>query len=204
MISFPNSGRRKFLDSYVGILHKEVIEEQTKKTILEAVVPQNLEAKLNIIVPYLSKKTGKPLYRYGGEQGFDEYTNEIESGIGVRYIFDDGKQVRFNFGKSGEILTVDIWSGTVRTINKIDAQVDVKGLSIISLLPFIVDMLKRPVVKHFNEVPFDPEVLNYMDVKAPPMSEAVLTEAIEVKIDGKSFDSKGAAKQYISTFVKEH
>ncbi len=198
MLMMPKGNHRKIADAYRGIIVTEGAQTRA---------PGSIEARLAIIVPYLTRKLGHQLHRYGGPGGIDDFTNDglgtAVAGHGVKYTTEDGRMVRFNFDASGAITTVDIWgmSGRVRDYTQIDAQCDTRGLSIVSLLPFIVDQLAAPKTGEFNEVPFDPDTLQSLNVDSRGIKEGVKKEVI---VDGQKFENKEAAIKFLVDQKKEN
>lgn len=137
---------------------------------------KDMERVVSIIKSYLEKKLGMKLYQI---PGIDYYKNSKDSGEGLRYILPDNKQIRFNFD-GGSIVSIDIWKPNEKDPS---VQIDTRNISIIKILPFIVDQINKPKVGTY-EVDLE---------KQSEISDVITSEAVQVKIGEKIYPSQKSA-----------
>jgi hypothetical protein len=106
-----------------------------------------------LIRKYLEKKLGGRVVKM---PGIEEFSNSIEKGFGIRYFYGGNKSVRFNWKSAISAInlhSVDIWLGKGHDPDfHIEFDQDV---SIVKILPSIVDVLKNPTIGTFEAVPAD-------------------------------------------------
>lgn len=110
--------------------------------IKEAVSHANQGVAMTKIVSYLEKQLGKKMTKLTTEK----FKNSAEKGIGVRYVFDGSVLcVRFNWaqGKSSEVTSVDVWTGSGRDPN---FHITWKGKSLAQSLPALARAIKAPKI----------------------------------------------------------
>jgi hypothetical protein len=124
-----------------------------KKWLTEAFSNVNAERVNELIRKYLEKKLGGKVVKM---PGVEEFSNSIEKGFGIRYFYDKIKSVRFNWTSAIGVMnlhSVDIWFGTGPDPDfHIEFPSDV---SIVKVLPSIVDVLQNPSVGTFEAIPVD-------------------------------------------------
>lgn len=106
----------------------------------EAVSHANQGVAMSKIISYLEKQLGKKMTKITT----DHFKNSNESGHGIRYVFDGSVLcVRFNWvgGKSSEITSVDVWTGTSRDPN---FHITWKGKSLAKSLPALARAIAAP------------------------------------------------------------
>lgn len=124
----------------------------------------------SLIKKYLEKKIGE---KFTKMPGIEDFTNDIESGYGIRYFYGN-KSVRFNWKSSISSMSlhsVDLWDGKSRTPSyHIEFSHEA---SIVKMLPTIVDIMLNPAVTSFYAIPQDDlneeidfltEIVNKQDV----------------------------------------
>lgn len=124
----------------------------------------------SLIKKYLEKKIGE---KFTKMPGIEDFTNDIESGYGIRYFYGN-KSVRFNWKSSISSMSlhsVDLWDGKSRTPSyHIEFSHEA---SIVKMLPTIVDIMLNPVTTSFYAIPQDDlneeidfltEIVNKQDV----------------------------------------
>jgi hypothetical protein len=108
----------------------------------------------NLIRSYLERKLGSKVVKM---PGVEEFSNSIESGFGIRYFYDGTKSVRFNWSSPAiggmNLHSVDVWDGTGRD-PKYHIKFD-KDVSIVKVLPSVVDVLLDPSMGTFEIIPVD-------------------------------------------------
>jgi hypothetical protein len=115
----------------------------------------------SLIRKYLEKKIGE---KFTKMPGIEDFTNDIESGYGIRYFYDD-KSVRFNWKSSISSMSlhsVDLWDGKSRVPSyHIEFS---QEASIVKMLPTIVDIMLNPEVTSFYAIPQDDlnEEINFL------------------------------------------
>ena len=145
----------------------------------EAFSEQDLTKAIGLIKSYLEKKVG-PLSQ---ERGLDYFQNKLGKGVGIRYFTKDDKSIRFDFAGNKEIIAVDIWNGTTKDPN---VRIDTKGLSVVKILPLIVDELKNT-----KTGTFEVDLTGEEPVKTAGTTPAIVsTEAVSVKIGDKVYDKQ--------------
>ena len=106
----------------------------------------------SLIKSYLEKKIGEKFTKMPGVEAF---TNNIESGYGIRYFYG-AKSVRFNWRSSINVMSlhsVDLWDGhSVGSSKHIEFAEDA---SIVKMLPTIVDIMLNPGAHITFAIPAD-------------------------------------------------
>ena len=106
----------------------------------EAVSPANQGIAMSKIVSYLEKKLGKKMTKLTT----DKFKNSKGVGTGLRYVFDGSVLcVRFNWvsGKSSEITSIDVWTGSGRDPN---FNITWEGKSLATSLPALARAIAAP------------------------------------------------------------
>lgn len=107
----------------------------------EAVKSSDQGLAMSKIVSYLEKKVGKMT-----KLTTEKFKNSTDQGTGVRYVFDGSVLcVRFNWvgGKSSEIVSIDIWTGSSRDPN---FHITWKGQSLAKSLPALARAISKPKI----------------------------------------------------------
>lgn len=106
----------------------------------------------SLIKSYLEKKIGE---KFTKMPGVEEFSNNIESGYGIRYFYGT-KSVRFNWRSSINVMSlhsVDLWDGHSTGSSKhIEFAED---SSIVKMLPTIVDIMLNPGAHITFAIPAD-------------------------------------------------
>jgi len=139
----------------------------------EAFQENDMNKALSLIKSFLEKKLGVKLYQ---KYGIDYFKNNLGSGEGIRYFLPDDRAIRFNFNNN-EIISVDIWKAQERDPS---IRIDTKGISVVKILPFIIQELQNPQIGTF-------------DVDLVEESEKAFVEAVQVKIGDKTYPTQKAA-----------
>lgn len=106
----------------------------------------------SLIKSYLEKKIGE---KFTKMPGVEEFSNDIESGYGIRYFYGT-KSVRFNWRSSINVMSlhsVDLWDGhSIGSSKHIEFAED---SSIVKMLPTIVDIMLNPGAHITFAIPVD-------------------------------------------------
>ena len=106
----------------------------------------------SLIKSYLEKKIGE---KFTKMPGVEEFSNNIESGYGIRYFYGT-KSVRFNWKSSINVMSlhsVDLWDGhSIGSSKHIEFAED---SSIVKMLPTIVDIMLNPGAHITFAIPVD-------------------------------------------------
>ena len=148
--------------------------------LLEAINNQSANRAANLIMSYLSRKTGKLFWKM---PGVEEFTNANGKGFGVRlFIGDTGKSIRFNWRSTSinasSLESVDIWNGRTRAPNwhvEFDKQV-----SLVVTLPFIADLLKSRIRAG------DHIIIPTNDLKEDVIAGGTLIESTDVLLEKRA------------------
>jgi len=110
---------------------------------------KNLEKAVKLIVNVLSKKTGYTFAPFGGKgNNYEKFSKSNGNGIGMTYVLNDGKLVRFNWEqnkKSSTISSIDIWNN-MRS-NNIDYSLEIpQNFNIVESINSIAFFIKKPSV----------------------------------------------------------
>jgi hypothetical protein len=135
--------------------------------LVEAVNAKDVHVVALLIQKYLTKRVGQTFHRM---PGYETFMVAGKTFTGVRFFYKTDSCVRFNW--LGKSLNQDVLDSITIWKNK-DTKFDVTfdhSVSIVKILPQIVDILKTPRVAEFDFVPVDvneselteAEVLNEM------------------------------------------
>lgn len=123
-----------------------------KNWLTEAFSAASADKVDSLIKKYLEKKIGS---KFTKMPGVEDFVNDIESGYGIRYFYGT-KSVRFNWSSSISAMSlhsVDLWDGSKSTpAYHIEFERDV---SIVKMLPTIVDIMLNPQMVSFDAIPQD-------------------------------------------------
>lgn len=100
---------------------------------------KNFEKVLSIFKRYLEKSLGSKLYRYGGPKGF----TPIKRGVGVMYIYNINKAIRFN-RVGQDIVSITLWN-SYKLGSLGDYTIDLGGLNLLQSATKLLDIIKNPV-----------------------------------------------------------
>lgn len=106
------------------------------------------------IAKVLEKKLGTKMYPMGGRDNWEKFSRSGGNGLGVRYICDDGRMVRFNWEshvKSSTITSVDVWYKS-KDIGKPDASLKLPSdINIVGVLDTVSRFIKNPTAGQITE-----------------------------------------------------
>lgn len=117
----------------------------------------NLEKAVRLILKSLSSKVGFGFHPFGGKgNNFEKFKKSNgNKGIGMMYILDDGRLVRFNWEdnkKSSTMTSIDIWND-MKMIEKPDFNLDIPAdYNIVQSIDAIAGFIKRPVKREIAEM----------------------------------------------------
>ncbi len=117
---------------------KEYVEKEEELLTEAKFNPASIGKVVKVIHKYFNKKFGR-VYRYGGENGVQHYSN---TGIGYLFIRKNGSALRLNFDK-GKLETASVWK-RFKIGEKADFTITFYGLNIVQILDKICDIWKKP------------------------------------------------------------
>jgi len=157
-----------------------------KEYLLEATFSSsNLKKVIESMAKVISKGTGVKMYPMGDWEKFNRSTG---SGIGIRYICDDGKMVRFNWEnnmKSTTITSVDVWKNLVE-LDKPDFTLQIPAdINIIDVVKNITNFIRSPKAGIITEA-----------VKITPEKQRLADKwGVDVKLPATEFNKQVKAKE---------
>ena len=109
---------------------------------------KNLEKAVKSLIKVLGNKVGFKFHPFGGKgNNFERYSKGGASGIGMIYVLDNGRLVRFNWEnnkKSNTLSSIDVWND-MKTLEKPDFNLDIpKDYNIVQSIKMISDFIKKP------------------------------------------------------------
>lgn len=144
----------------------------------------SLNKVVKLIIKSLTGKVGSKFYPFGGEGNNFEKFNKSNGnkGIGMIYVLDDGRLIRFNWEtnkKSSTITSLDIWND-MKSIEHPDFNLDIpENYNIVQSMELLASFIKRPVKRELSEM-------------ARPFSQARYDKAerygIDVNLETKEFN----------------
>lgn len=110
---------------------------------------KNLEKAVKLILKTLESKVGFKFYPFGGQgNNFERFKKSNgNSGIGMIYVLDSGKLVRFNWEgnkKSSTLTSIDVWND-MKNLEKPDFNLDIPvNYNIVQSIQLIANFIKSP------------------------------------------------------------
>jgi hypothetical protein len=142
----------------------------------EGIRIKQFEAAVAQIVSYMEKHIGK-MYAY---PEMEHFKNSVSQGVGLRYFFEDGRSVRFNWTKSSasaKLDSISLWQGTTKHPNFQLHGIDgtpLGNISLAKILPTLVATIKSPKVGQIDVSTAEHAEVLIGELTA--LVEAVLTE----------------------------
>jgi len=121
----------------------------------------DLEKAVKLLTNVLGRSVGSQFYPFGGHNNNTERFKKGngKSGIGMKYVLETGKMVRFNLekgGKSSLITSVDIWDD-MKTPEKPTANLPIlKGINILEVVKIVSKFIKTSYVGIISEASYGP------------------------------------------------
>jgi len=108
-----------------------------------------LERVVKLLIKVLSGRVGSQFYPFGNDNTESFTRSDGSKGIGMIYVLDDGKLVRFNWEKgikSSTITSIDVWKD-MKDLSKPFMTLEIPpNFNVVQAVSYIADFIKHPKV----------------------------------------------------------